>query len=143
MQSEVDLSRSFDEAEVGLQDRVVDLFEVWAPRQGLFVVEFRQNSLEASSESHDFLLPLGDELELDVVVLEHAHGARNTSRQTALDAGASGVIGGELFSDAMGAPGSYEGTYLGMIDHNATTIARALGGDVPKRGMSGRLKVEA
>ena len=52
-------------------------------------------------------------------------------------------IGGELFSDAMGAPGSYEGTYLGMIDHNATTIARALGGDVPKRGMSGRLKVEA
>jgi manganese/zinc/iron transport system substrate-binding protein len=28
------------------------------------------------------------------------------------------VIGGELYSDAMGAPGTYEGTYLGMIDHN-------------------------
>ena len=49
------------------------------------------------------------------------------------------VIGGELYSDAMGAGGTYEGTYLGMIDHNATTIARALGGDVPERGMSGRL----
>jgi len=38
------------------------------------------------------------------------------------------VIGGTLFSDAMGAPGSYEGTYLGMIDHNITTISNALGG---------------
>lgn len=49
------------------------------------------------------------------------------------------VIGGELFSDAMGADGSYEGTYLGMLDHNITTIARALGGTVPPRGMSGQL----
>lgn len=46
------------------------------------------------------------------------------------------TIGGELFSDAMGEPGTYEGTYLGMIDHNATTIARALGGDAPQKGMS-------
>ncbi len=48
-------------------------------------------------------------------------------------------IGGELFSDAMGAPGTYEGTYIGMIDHNATTIARALGGKTPARGMAGQL----
>lgn len=39
------------------------------------------------------------------------------------------VIGGELFSDAMGEPGTYEGTYIGMIDHNVTTIANALGGE--------------
>jgi manganese/zinc/iron transport system substrate-binding protein len=38
------------------------------------------------------------------------------------------TIGGSLFSDAMGAPGSYEGTYIGMIDHNVTTIVNALGG---------------
>ena len=49
------------------------------------------------------------------------------------------AIGGELFSDAMGAEGSYEGTWLGMIDHNITTIAGALGGTVPERGMDGRL----
>lgn len=49
------------------------------------------------------------------------------------------VIGGELFSDAMGAEGTYEGTYPGMIDHNATIISRALGGEAPKRGMAGRL----
>ena len=46
------------------------------------------------------------------------------------------IIGGELFSDAMGEPGTYEGTYIGMIDHNATTIARALGGQAPEDGMS-------
>lgn len=49
------------------------------------------------------------------------------------------AIGGELFSDAMGAEGSYEGTYIGMLDHNVTTIARALGGEAPERGMSGQL----
>ena len=36
-------------------------------------------------------------------------------------------IGGELFSDAMGAAGTPEGTYPGMIRHNARTIAEALG----------------
>ena len=48
-------------------------------------------------------------------------------------------IGGELFSDAMGPDGTYEGTYIGMMDHNITTIAAALGGTVPERGMDGRL----
>jgi manganese/zinc/iron transport system substrate-binding protein len=49
------------------------------------------------------------------------------------------VIGGELYSDAMGPEGTYEGTYVGMIDHNATVIAAALGGDAPDRGMAGLL----
>ena len=38
--------------------------------------------------------------------------------------------------------GTYEGTYIGMIDHNATTIARALGGEAPERGMQGKLTVK-
>lgn len=49
------------------------------------------------------------------------------------------IVGGELFSDAMGTPGTYEGSYLGMIDHNVTTIAAALGGTAPARGMDGNL----
>jgi manganese/zinc/iron transport system substrate-binding protein len=52
------------------------------------------------------------------------------------------TIGGELFSDAMGKPGTYEGTYIGMIDHNVTTIAQALGGTVPQKGMQGKLHHE-
>lgn len=35
-------------------------------------------------------------------------------------------IGGSLYSDAMGAAGTEDGTYLGMIRHNVDTIADAL-----------------
>ena len=49
------------------------------------------------------------------------------------------IIGGELFSDAMGPAGTYEGTYEGMIDHNVTVITRALGGQAPVGGMRDKL----
>lgn len=51
-------------------------------------------------------------------------------------------IGGEVFSDAFGELGTYEGTYIGMVDHNATTITRALGGEAPERGFQGKLSPE-
>jgi len=47
----------------------------------------------------------------------------------AMSQGHSLRIGGELFSDAMGAPGTEGGTYFGMIRHNARTIAEALSGE--------------
>jgi manganese/zinc/iron transport system substrate-binding protein len=48
-------------------------------------------------------------------------------------------IGGSLFSDAMGADGTWEGTYAGMLDHNLTTVTLALGGSAPPGGFRGRL----
>jgi manganese/zinc/iron transport system substrate-binding protein len=39
------------------------------------------------------------------------------------------AIGGELFSDAMGSPGTPEGTYNGMVRHNIDTIVSALLGE--------------
>jgi manganese/zinc/iron transport system substrate-binding protein len=48
-------------------------------------------------------------------------------------------IGGELFSDAMGPEGTYTGTYIGMLDHNFTLVARSLGGDAPAAGLHGKL----
>lgn len=39
------------------------------------------------------------------------------------------AIGGELFSDAMGNPGTPEGTYDGMVRHNIDTIVGALLGE--------------
>jgi manganese/zinc/iron transport system substrate-binding protein len=36
------------------------------------------------------------------------------------------AIGGELFSDAMGASGTVEGTYVGMVKHNVRAIVAAL-----------------
>ena len=41
------------------------------------------------------------------------------------------VIGGALFSDAMGDEGTAEGSYIGMIRANTITITDALGGTVP------------
>jgi manganese/zinc/iron transport system substrate-binding protein len=39
-------------------------------------------------------------------------------------------IGGSLFSDAMGDPGTPEGTYVGMVRHNVDTIVEGLTRDV-------------
>ncbi len=41
------------------------------------------------------------------------------------------TIGGSLFSDAMGNPGTPEGTYIGMVRHNIDTIVGALLGEQP------------
>lgn len=49
------------------------------------------------------------------------------------------IVGGELFSDAMGDAGTYEGTYVGMLDHNITLVGRALGGEAPAKGLNGKL----
>lgn len=100
-----------------------------------------------STESEAGLNRIGELVEMLVarrigaVFVESSVSDRNI-RALIEGAGARGHavrIGGELFSDAMGPTGSYEGTYLGMIDHNVTTIAAALGGQVPPRGMDGRL----
>lgn len=45
----------------------------------------------------------------------------------------------ELYSDAMGKAGTYEGTYIGMLDHNLTVVARGLGGEAPVDGFQGKL----
>lgn len=81
------------------------------------------------------------EREIGAVFVESSVSDRNIRAliEGAAARGHTVTIGGELFSDAMGPPGTYEGTYIGMIDHNVTTIARALGGEAPPRGMSGRL----
>ena len=49
-------------------------------------------------------------------------------KQGAASRGHSVVIGGELFSDAMGAAGTDDGTYIGMVRHNMRVIAAGLGG---------------
>lgn len=45
------------------------------------------------------------------------------------DRGHDVAIGGELFSDALGNPGTPEGTYIGMVRHNVNTIVSALAGE--------------
>src|SRR5690606_10448791 len=39
------------------------------------------------------------------------------------------AVGGQLYSDAMGSPGTPAGTYIGMVRHNIDTIVAALEGE--------------
>lgn len=47
--------------------------------------------------------------------------------QAARQQGGDVRIGGELFSDAAGDEGTYEGTYLGMFEHNVDALVEGLG----------------
>ncbi len=104
-----------------------------------------------STESEAGLNRIGElvdllvERQLPAVFVETSVSDRNV-RALIEGAAAQGhdvIIGGSLFSDAMGPDGTYEGTWLGMIDHNVTTIARALGIDAPAGGRLGKLKAAA
>jgi manganese/zinc/iron transport system substrate-binding protein len=98
---------------------------------------------EAGLQQIEGLVSLLAERQIPAVFVESTIPARSVEALVA-GAGARGhavKIGGQLFSDAMGAPGSYEGSYIGMIDHNVTTIAKALGGQTPERGLNGKLQL--
>ncbi len=120
-----------------------DAFNYFGRRYGFEVVGIQGLSTESEAGVRDIerLVSLLVDRKIGAVFVESTVSDRNIK---ALIAGAKArghavVIGGSLFSDAMGAPGTYEGTYIGMIDHNVTTIARALGGEAPAGGLHGKL----
>lgn len=96
---------------------------------------------EAGVREIQRLIDLLVERRIQAVFVESSVADRNVRAliEGAAARGHTVRIGGELFSDALGKPGTYEGTLIGMLDHNFTTIVRALGGDAPERGMQGRL----
>lgn len=121
-----------------------DAFNYFGRRFGFEVVGIQGISTESEAGVRDIenLVNLLVERKIRAVFVESTVGQRNIE---ALIAGAQArghqvVIGGELFSDAMGDEGTYEGTYIGMIDHNVTNIARSLGGEAPELGMNGKLR---
>lgn len=120
-----------------------DAFNYFGRRFGFEVVGIQGISTESEAGVRDIerLVDLIVSRKVGAVFIESTVSERNI-RALVVGARARGhsvAIGGSLFSDAMGAEGTYEGTYIGMIDHNVTTIARALGGSVPEGGMNGRL----
>lgn len=97
---------------------------------------------EAGLEDINRLVSFLVEREIQAIFVESSVAEKNV-RALIEGAAARGWtirVGGLLYSDAMGPPGTYEGTYVGMLDHNATVIARALGGDAPAGGMNGSLR---
>jgi manganese/zinc/iron transport system substrate-binding protein len=135
-------------ASVPAQRRVLvtahDAFQYFARAYELEVAAIQGISTdsEAGLQRIEMLVSMLVSREIPAVFTESSVSDRHV---TALIDGARAkglqvALGGELFSDAMGDPGTYEGTYIGMIDHNVTTITRALGGDAPQRGFQGLLK---
>lgn len=120
-----------------------DAFGYFSQRYGIEVRSPQGISTESEASTKD-INDLVDFLVQRKVPALFVETSTNSKSLTAIieGAGQKGVtvkIGGELFSDAMGAPGTYEGTYIGMLDHNGTVIARALGGEAPEQGLHGKL----
>ena len=120
-----------------------DAFEYFSRAYGIEVKSVQGVTTEAEAGVLDVnrLVDFLVERKLPAIFVESSVNAKNIQAviEGAKSRGVTVKVGGELFSDAMGAEGTYEGTYIGMIDHNATLIARALGGDVPEKGMNGKL----
>ncbi len=123
-----------------------DAFNYFGRAYGMEVLGIQGISTESEAGLQDInrLVDIIVERNISAVFVETSVAAKNVQ---ALIEGASYrnhhvIIGGSLFSDAMGQAGTYEGTYLGMLDHNATIIARALGGSAPEKGLLGKLNTE-
>ena len=69
------------------------------------------------------------ERQIPAVFIESSVPVRNVEAVQAAvrDRGFDVVVGGQLFSDALGDAGTPEGTYLGMVRYNIDTIVAALG----------------
>jgi manganese/zinc/iron transport system substrate-binding protein len=120
-----------------------DAFNYFGRRYGFEVegIQGLSTESEAGLKRVEELVDLLVERDIPAVFVESTIPERSV-RALVSGAGAVGhevQVGGKLFSDAMGAPGTYEGTYIGMIDHNVTMISRALGGETPPRGLNGQL----
>jgi len=116
-----------------------DAFNYFGARYGFDVLGIQGLSTESEAGVRDIerLVGLIVDRAIPAVFVESTVSDRGVR---ALIAGAAArghtvTIGGELYSDAMGRAGTYEGTYIGMLEHNVNTIARALGGSVPEGGL--------
>ena len=120
-----------------------DAFNYFGRAYGLQVIGIQGLSTESEAGLQDIrrLVDMLVKQQVGAVFTETSVSDKNV-RALIEGAAAQGhmvTIGGLLFSDAMGPEGSYEGSYMGMIDHNITTVTRALGGKAPEKGMQGKL----
>lgn len=148
--SKIDALDAYASASLGsipIEQRVLvtahDAFSYFGRRYNIEVVGIQGISTESEAGVRDIerLVNLLVTRKVKAVFIETTVSDRNIM---ALIAGAQSqghdvLVGGSLFSDAMGKEGTYEGTYIGMIDHNVTLITRALGGQAPINGMDGQL----
>lgn len=119
-----------------------DAFNYFGRAYGLEVlgVQGISTESEAGLQRINELVDLLVERKVKAVFVESSVPRKNIESlvEGAKSRGHDVTIGGELYSDAMGPANTYEGTYIGMLDHNITTVTRALGGDAPPDGFGGK-----
>jgi manganese/zinc/iron transport system substrate-binding protein len=112
-----------------------DAFRYYGRRYGLEVLALQGISTEAEASAEDVrrLAETVVKRKLPALFIETSVPQRTIEAvKAAVEAAGWNVkIGGALFSDAMGDAGTLEGTYIGMILHNTTTIVVALEGEAP------------
>jgi manganese/zinc/iron transport system substrate-binding protein len=110
-----------------------DAFNYFGLEYGFEVRGLQGISTESEASTADVrgLVDFIVERQVKAVFIESSVPVRNVEAvQAAVQArGFDLEIGGELFSDAMGDPGTVEGTYVGMVRHNVDTIVEALLGE--------------
>jgi len=109
-----------------------DAFEYFGRRYGLDVEGIQGISTAAEATTADVERVAGIVAERGVpTVFVESSVPRQTVDALVAAAGQRGAtvtVGGELYTDAAGSPGTPEGTYAGMIRANADLIATGLGG---------------
>lgn len=109
-----------------------DAFGYFGQRYGIEVVGLQGISTlsEAGLQDVDRVVDLVVERKIPALFVESSVPRRSIEAVQAAcrNRGHQVRIGGELFSDAMGAPGTPEGTFSGMVRHNVDTIVEALKG---------------
>ena len=131
-------------ASVPAEQRVLitahDAFNYFGRAYGIEVVGIQGLSTESEAGIEDVnkLVNMLVDKKITAVFVESSVSDRNVNAliEGAKAKGHNVRIGGRLFSDAMGQTGLYHGTYVGMLDHNITTITRALGGTAPEGGFA-------
>ena len=120
-----------------------DAFGYFGEAYGFDVIGIQGLSTESEAglQRVDEIVSLIVDRNIESIFVETSVSERNVQAlvEGAAARGHKVEVGGELFSDAMGTAGTYTGSYVGMIDSNATTITNALGGKAPEGGMKGKL----
>jgi manganese/zinc/iron transport system substrate-binding protein len=131
-----DLDRWVEEqiASIPQQRRVLvtahDAFGYFGRRYGMEVVGIQGISTagEAGVQDVERVVDLVSERAVPAIFVESSVPKR-TVQAVVSGCAARGhevSVGGELYSDSMGSPGTPEGTYEGMVRHNVNTIVEAL-----------------
>jgi manganese/zinc/iron transport system substrate-binding protein len=107
-----------------------DAFGYFGQRYGVQVVGLQGISTlaEAGLQDVERVVDLVVDRQIRAVFVESSVPQRSVEavQVACRERGHEVVIGGQLFSDAMGTPGTPEGTYAGMVRHNVNTIVNSL-----------------